>query len=338
MSLVTPAVTRKWNPYAEVTMRADRLLSIMLILQAQGKTTTRALAEMLEVSRRTILRDIDALSIAGVPVHAEAGHGGGVYLDERYRVSLTGLKEAEVRALFVSTRPGPLQDVGLGQAAEGTLLKLFAALPSLHRQEAERMQQRIHLDPAWWWHRGETLPHLETLKMAVFDDSRIQVRYERGDGSVSERILEPYSLVAKASVWYLVARRADELRTYRVSRFMSVQVLDEHFTRDAAFDLAQYWHTHSGAFVASMPTFAFTLRLPAARLQFLNWYASERYTIRDTSADKKHLVVDLRLSSAEEARMLVLGLGADAEILEPDALREAVLAQARQIAAGLSPA
>ncbi len=318
-------------------MRADRLLSIMLILQAQGKTTTLALAETLEVSRRTILRDIEALSIAGVPVHAEAGHGGGVYLDEHYRVSLTGLKEVEVRALFVSTRPGPLRDVGLGQAAEATLLKLFAALPSLHRQEAQRMQQRIHLDPAWWWHKGETLPHLETLKAAVFADYRVQVRYERGDGEVSERILEPYSLVAKASVWYLIARRDNELHTYRVSRFSRVEVLDTHFERDEAFDLAQYWHTHASEFVANMPTFAFTLRLTAARLQFLNWYASGRFTIRDTSPDGAHLMIDLLFSSLEEARMLVLGLGTDAEIIEPEALREAVLLQAQQIVAEFLP-
>lgn len=312
-------------------MRADRLLSIMLILQAQGKTTTSALAETLEVSRRTILRDIEALSIAGVPVHADAGHGGGVYLDEHYRVSLTGLKEAEVRALFVSTRPGPLGDIGLGVAAEATLLKLFAALPSLHRQEAERIQQRIHLDPAWWWHKGATLPFMEILKAAVFGDYCVQVRYERGDGSVSERILEPYSLVAKASVWYLIARRDGELRTYRVSRFSAVELLDTHFERDEAFDLAQYWHIHSSEFVANMPSFAFTLRLPAARLQFLNWYASERFTIRETNADGTQLVIDLRLSSLEEARMLVLGLGAEAEIIEPDILREAVFLQAQQI-------
>lgn len=317
-------------------MRADRLLSIMLILQAQGKTTTLALADRLEVSRRTILRDIEALSIAGVPVYAEAGHGGGVYLDEHYRVSLTGLKEAEVRALFVSSQLGPLQDVGLGHAAEATLLKLFAALPSLHRQEAERMQQRIHLDPAWWWHKGETLPYLETLKAAVFGDCCVQVRYERGDGSVSERILEPYSLVAKASVWYLIARREGELRTYRVSRFMAVEVLDTHFERDEAFDLAQYWHTHSSEFVASMPDFAFTLRLAAARVQFMNWYAAERYTIRDASPDGAALLVDVCLSSLEEARMLVLGLGTDAEVIEPEALREAVRLQAQQIVSQLS--
>ncbi|MBL8160473.1 MAG: YafY family transcriptional regulator [Anaerolineae bacterium] len=318
-------------------MRADRLLSIMLILQAQGKTTTFALAETLEVSRRTILRDIEALSIAGVPIHAEAGHGGGVYLDEHYRVTLTGLKEAEVRALFVSTRAGPLRDVGLEQAAEATLLKLFAALPSLHRREAGRMQQRIHLDPAWWWHRGKTLPHLETLRAAVFDDVCVKVRYERGDGEIVERIVEPYSLVAKASVWYLIARRNDELRTYRVSRFAAVELLDTHFERDEAFDLAQYWHNHTTEFVANMPYFAFTVRLPTARLQFLNWYASERYTIRDTSPDGTQLVLDLRLSSLEEARMLVLGLGTDAEIIEPDALREAVVLQAQQIVAKFSP-
>ncbi|MBW4438432.1 MAG: YafY family transcriptional regulator [Pleurocapsa minor GSE-CHR-MK-17-07R] len=318
-------------------MRADRLLSIMLILQAQGKTTTLALAETLEVSRRTILRDIEALSIAGVPVHAEAGHGGGVYLDEGYRVSLTGLKEAEVRALFVSTRPGPLGDVGLGQAADATLLKLFAALPSLHRQEARRMQQRIHLDPAWWWHKGEPLPHLETLKAAVFEDYRVRVRYARGDGEVSERILEPYSLVAKASVWYLIARRDEELRTYRVSRFLAVEVLDTHFERDETFDLAQYWHTHSSEFVANLPTFAFTLRLPAARLQFLNWYASGRFTVRDSTPEGTYLVIDLQVSSLDEARMLVLGLGTDAEIIEPDALRNAVLLQAQQFVARFSP-
>lgn len=318
-------------------MRADRLLSIMLILQAQGKTTTRALAKTLEVSRRTILRDIEALSIAGVPVHADAGHGGGVYLDEHYRVSLTGLKESEVRALFVSTHSGPLHDVGLGGAAESTLLKLFVTLSSLHQQEAERIRQRIHLDPSWWWHKGETLPHLETLKAAVFDDYRVSVRYERGDGQVVERILEPYGLVAKASVWYLIARRDDALRTYRVSRFIAVEALYERFERDSAFHLAQYWHAHADEFVAGMPHFAFTLRLNAARLPFLKLYASGRYTIRTTSPDGMHLVVDARFSSLEEARMLVLGLGTDAEIIEPDTLREAVLLQAQQIVAKFSP-
>ncbi|MDZ4671554.1 MAG: YafY family protein [Phototrophicales bacterium] len=317
-------------------MRADRLLSIMLILQAQGKTTTLALSEKLEVSRRTILRDIDALSIAGVPVHAEAGHGGGVYLDEHYRVSLTGLTESEVRALFVFNQPSPLRDVGLGRAVENTLLKLFAILPSQHRQEAEWIQQRILLDPASWWPPGKTLPHLETLKAAVFGDHHIQVRYEHGDGSVVERILEPYSLVAKASVWYLIARCDGELRTYRASRFIAVETMSERFERDVTFDIMKYWHTHVNEFIANMPSFAFTLRLNATRLKLLRLYAEGGYTIRDTSADGTVLTVDMQLTSLEEARMLVLGLGTDAEIIEPDELRKAVLLQAQQMVTHLS--
>jgi predicted DNA-binding transcriptional regulator YafY len=317
-------------------MRADRLLSIMFLLQAHGKTTTFALAEKLEVSRRTILRDIDALNIAGVPVHAEAGHGGGVYLDEHYRVSLTGLNEAEVRALFVSTQAGPLHDVGLGRAAEDTLLKLFAALPSLHRREVERMQQRILLDAAAWWPQGETLPYLEIFKAAVFDDYRVQVRYERGDGQVVERILDPYSLVAKASVWYVIAQCDSELRTYRMSRFIAVEPTQERFERDPTFDLTKYWQTQVNAFIANMPSFAFTLRLNATRLRLLRLYAAGGYTIRDTNADRTVITVDVRLSSFEEAQMLVLGLGADAEIIEPDELRAAVLSQAQHIVTHLS--
>lgn len=323
-------------------MRADRLLSIMFILQAQGKTTTAALAEKLAVSRRTILRDIDALSMAGVPIHADAGHGGGVYLDEHYRVSLNGLNKDEVHALFVATHLSPLADVGLGKAAEDTLLKLFAALPSLHRQEVERMRQRILLDASAWWPPPPAPPqsaaptHLETLKAAVLDDYRVRVQYQRGDGQVVARILEPYSLVAKAGVWYIIARRDGEWRTYRASRFITVEPINERFERDATFDLAAYWYTHVQAFIANMPAFAFTLRVSATRLRLLRLYAEGGYTIRNTSADGTVLTVDVCLSSVEEARMLVLGLGTDAEIVAPNELREAVLLQATQVIQHLS--
>ncbi|MGB7340864.1 MAG: YafY family protein [Phototrophicaceae bacterium] len=317
-------------------MRADRLLSIMFILQAQGKTTTYTLAEKLEVSRRTILRDIDALNVAGVPIHADAGHGGGVYLDEHYQVSLTGLKESEVRALFVSSSSNPLQDVGLGQAAEDTLLKLFATLPSLHRHEAERMQQRILLDPAWWWQTDEPVTYLGIFKEAVFEDYRVQVRYERGNGRIVEQVIDPYSLVAKASVWYLIAMYDGSLRTYRMSRFLKAQILTENFERDPEFDLTQYWENHIAEFVASVPEYAFTLRVNASRIKFLRLYAAGRYTIRDTSDGETKLIVDMLFSSLEEAQMIVLGLGIDADIIEPEILRETVLSQAQQIIAHLA--
>jgi predicted DNA-binding transcriptional regulator YafY len=307
-------------------MRADRLLSMMLLLQANGRLTTQALAESLEVSRRTILRDIDALSIAGIPIYAEAGHGGGVYLDENYRISLTGLNEAEVRALFVSTEAGPLRDIGLAKASDSILLKLFAALPSLHQKEVERVQQRIYLDPAWWWHTGQTLPFLETFKVAIFEDRRLAVRYERGNGEIIARVIEPYSLVAKASVWYLIALRDNEFRTYRVSRFQDVQVLDEKFHRQAHFDLATYWQQHSREFVANVEDYRFTLRLNADRLQFLKWYASGRYQL--TIADDGNgdgFIAQVTLGSLESARMFVMGIGLGACVIDPPELRQAVV-------------
>jgi predicted DNA-binding transcriptional regulator YafY len=151
-----------------------------------------------------------------------------------------------------------------------------------------------------------------------------------------ERILDPYSLVAKASVWYVIARRNGEMRTYRASRFVGVETMNERFERDPAFDLAGYWQTHVDEFIANMPSFAFTLRLRATRLKLLRLYAEGGYTIRDTSPDGTLLTVDLRLTSLEEAMMLVLGLGTDAEIIEPSKLREAVRLQAQQIVTHMS--
>ncbi|MDX1994204.1 MAG: YafY family protein [bacterium] len=313
-------------------MRADRLLSIMLLLQAKGQMTTQALADSLAVSRRTILRDVEALSLAGVPVYAEAGHGGGVSLDENYRVSLTGLNEAEVRSLFVSTVQGPLQDVGLGEAADKTLLKLFAALPSLHQREAERIQQRIYLDAAWWWHEGQTLPFLEMLKVAIFEEKRTRIRYEHGSGEVVERVVEPYSLVAKASVWYVIAFRDSEFRTYRVSRFHDVMLLNEKFTRQADFDLATYWRKHVHDFVANVSSYAFTLRIRSEKRQFLKWYAPGRYTIVEED-EGEFFIAHLRLGSLEAARMLVLGLGTDAEVIDPLELRLEIGTFVRQLTA-----
>lgn len=312
-------------------MRADRLLSIMLTLQANGKITTYQLAEKFEVSRRTILRDIDALSFAGIPIYTESGHGGGVYLDENYRVSLTGLNEAEVRAIFVSTQTDILQDVGLGRAIEDTMLKLFASLPSLHRHEAQQMQQRILLDSAPWWSQGDSLTYLDMLKKAVFEDYCVQVCYKRADGTTTQRRLEPYSLVAKASVWYLVAQRDNELRTYRVSRFSNVEITDKPFERDVTFDLTTYWRDHTKAFLDNMPTYSFTVSVKTHRMRLLKLYAEGSYTIRETSTDDTSANIDITLSSLEEAKMLVLGLGTDVEIIQPIELHEAVVEQAHHL-------
>ena len=197
-------------------MRADRLLSIIMLLQTRGRLTTQRLAEELGVSRRTILRDVDALSLVGVPIYSEGGHGGGIALDENYRTTLTGLQDREVRTLFVANHAPALDEIGLGEAAKSTLLKLLAVLPTSQRPSVEYIRQRILIDSAWWWRDAQPPPFWDQLQQAVYDDRCIQAVYERHDGETIERVLEPYSLIAKSSVWYLLAQHAR--RTTHLSR------------------------------------------------------------------------------------------------------------------------
>lgn len=312
-------------------MRADRLLSLVMILQTRGKMTTQTLADEMQVSRRTILRDIDALSGAGIPIYTDGGHGGGVALDENYRTSLTGLKEAEIRSLFVSGNNDLLKDVGLGAAAESSLLKLAAALPSAHQPSVDYIRQRIHIDPLWWWRNPEPLPFWDDLQRAVYDDHPIRMVYENYDREVSERVVEPYSLVAKSGLWYLIARRDDDFRTYRVSRIHSVEVLPDHFQRQPEFDLATYWQTHVDQFVQDMVEYAFKLRLHTSRLNFVKWLAPGRVHIAEPEDDQGWLTADIHIESLDLAKMLVFGLGKDAVVISPPELEAAVLHTAREL-------
>jgi predicted DNA-binding transcriptional regulator YafY len=311
-------------------MRADRLLAIVLLLQARGKTRAQALADELEVSRRTILRDVDALSAAGIPIYADGGHGGGIALDENYRTTLTGLHEAEVRSLFISTNTKLLGEIGLGEAAERTLMKLFAALPTRYQPSVDHIRQRIHIDPMWWWHDSQPMPFWNELQRAVYEDRPIRVVYERYDSEVVERELEPYSLVNKSSFWYLLAKRDGELRTYRVSRFQNVTVLDAHFQRDEDFDLASHWQVHLEAFRDNLSEYTFTLRVHPDRLNFVQWLLPGRCEILEAPVDG-WITIRLHLESMDLAKMMVFGLGARGEVLEPQELREAVLSTAREL-------
>ncbi len=266
-------------------MRADRLLSIMMLLQARGRMTTAALAAELEVSRRTILRDIDALSMAGIPVYAEGGHGGGVTLDEAYRTTLTGLKEQEARALFVAGGAGLLSQLGLGDAAATAQYKLAGALPHEHQAAVHHMRQRIYIDPLWWWHESEPLAFWQELQEAVQTDRRIRMRYETYQGEAAEREVEPYSLVAKTGAWYLVARRDGVFKTYRVTRIQWLTVLDTHFQRDPAFDLIAHWEASLDTFRDEFALYAFTLRVHPDRAPFLRWMMPGRALAVRTDAE-----------------------------------------------------
>lgn len=312
-------------------MRADRLLSILLLLQTRGKMTASQLAEEMEVSRRTILRDIDALSSAGVPVYASGGHGGDIGLDEQYRTSLTGLNEMEIQTLFIASNPALLHDIGLGSAVKSSRLKLSAALPARYHGMAAHIQQRIYIDPSWWWHDARPLPFWEDLQLAVFGDRLMHTIYTRADGTVVERLLEPYSLVAKGSLWYLIARRESEFRLYRVSRFQQVILLETTFTRVADFDLETYCHTHSSAFINTLKEYTCTLRVHIRRINFIQGLMPGRYRIIELDSGDGWLTLYFEVESVELARMLVFELGQDVQVIEPRSLRESILRMAYEI-------
>ena len=312
-------------------MRADPLLSIIMLLQTRGKMTAQTLAERLEVSRRTILRDIDALSAAGVPIYADGGHGGGIALDEKYRTTLAGLQDREVHTLFVSDNTVLLKDVGLGEAADRTMLKLLAGLPTAHQPSVEHIRQRILIDPTWWWRDAQSLEWWEQLQHAVHTDRRILAVYERHDGSVAERTLEPYSLVAKSSIWYLIAGRDGELRTYRVSRFRQITLLDTHYQRRPDFDLPSHWQAQMQRFGAIQSEYGFTLAMGAEGLRFLHQIVPGRYRELGAADEAGWVRVRVELESRDLAVMLVFGLGAKARVIEPPELREAIRESARDV-------
>jgi predicted DNA-binding transcriptional regulator YafY len=312
-------------------MRADRLLAIMLLLQTRGKMTAQTLADKLEVSRRTILRDIDALCAAGVPVYAEGGHGGGIALDEHYRTALAGLRDSEIRTLFIGNNAQLLSEIGLGDAAESTMLKLRAVLPASHQPSVEHMRQRILIDPTWWWRDAQPLSSWELFQQAVYEDRCIRAVYERPNGEAIERILEPYSLVAKSSIWYLIANHGGELHTYRVSRFRQITLLDTHFHRRADFDLPSYWRERLQDFGELVSGYVFTLRMHPDRMNFVKEIVPGRYHQDEPSGADSWITVHFQLESIDLAKMLVFGLGRHAIVVEPPELQQAILNAAREI-------
>lgn len=315
-------------------MRADRLLSIILLLQVHRRLTAGDLARRLEVSPRTIHRDMDALGAAGVPVVAERGTGGGWRLLEAYRTNLTGMNEAEVQSLFL-TRPARLfADLGLGQAADAALLKLLAALPARQRQNAEDMRQRIYIDAAGWRQSEEAVPLLPVLQEAIWQERRVRLTYRRGDGGVVDRTVDPLGLVAKGSLWYLIAAVEGEPRTYRVSRVRGVELLDEPCVRPPGFDLAAFWAQSTASFVERLPRYPATLRVAPAILARVR--SGERYTRveREEPPDGAGWVT-LVLAFQQEALACeyVLGFGPLIEVLEPATLRGEVRRAAEGVVA-----
>lgn len=312
-------------------MRADRLLSILLLLQANGLMPARALAERLEVSERTVHRDMEALSMAGVPVYAEKGRRGGWGLVDSYRTDLTGLTESELRSLVITSAPGVLADLGLGEAADRALIKLLAGLPEARRRAAESARGHLHIDPSGWRRPDEAAPFLGTLELALRTSRQIAMMYERAfDRSVVERVANPLGLVAKGSVWYLAATVDGRARTYRASRIRAVAILETQIERPADFDLATFWTESSAEFRAALPVHRIVLRVAPEAMPrvHLGWRFATVESEGDRDANGWTRCV-IRADSEEIAMECALILGGQAEVIEPVELRDRVLAAAR---------
>ncbi|MFE5139053.1 helix-turn-helix transcriptional regulator [Streptomyces fagopyri] len=320
-------------------MRAARLIKMVLLLQSRASMTAAELARELEVSERTVARDAQALSEAGVPVYADRGRAGGYRLIGGYRTRLTGLARGEAEALFLSGVPGALREMGLEDTASAARLKVSAALlPSL-RDASRTAAQRFHLDAPAWFSEPAAPELLPTVADAVWDDRPVVARYGRGGAEV-ERTLEPYGLVLKAGVWYLCARVPDAgtFRVYRIDRFTAIGLGEERFRRDEGFDLPGFWEERAGQFARSILRAEAVVRLSPDGVRRLPHAvgppaASAALDACGAPDDRGWVTATLPVESEEVAHTQLTGLGSEVEVLSPAALRERFAADAARLAA-----
>ncbi|MBW6433583.1 WYL domain-containing protein [Actinoplanes hulinensis] len=309
-------------------MRASRLLSLVLLLQDRGRLTAQQLAEELDVSVRTVYRDIEALGAAGVPVYAELGANGGYQLVDGYRTRLTGLTPQEAGAILLAGVPEAAAELGLGAVLTTAELKLRASLPARLARHVDEIRDRFHLDAAGWFRETETHPHLTALAGAVWNRRRARMRYRRHRAPHEvDRLIDPLGIVLKAGVWYFVARVDGSARTYRVATILDLTVLDETFERPEGFDLATTWAEWAVDFERRLHRGVATVRFSPAGLERIP-YLMTRAMARDVSSGLGSpdpdgwTTITLPIESVRHAHAEFLRLGADVEVLEPAELRD----------------
>lgn len=316
-------------------MRASRLLSILILLQLRGRLTASDLAIEFEVSERTIYRDIDALSAAGVPIYGDRGPGGGFQLLDGYRTRLTGLLTGEAEAAMMIGLPGPAAELGLGTEASAARNKLMSALPDAGAALADRMAARFHLDPIDWYRGSEALPYLPTIARAVLDQRTLRMRYESWQG-VRDWNVEPLGLVLKAGIWYLAARGAEKVRVFRVSQIQALTVSDAGFERPVDFHLATWWRTEQARFEADLFTTQAIVRASAEGCKRLAAQSPRGATAVSAAAPADPdgwRRMTMMIEDADHGAREMLALGAEIEVVGPDSFRRRVAALAREILA-----
>lgn len=321
-------------------MRASRLLSILILLQMRGRLSAEALAAEFEVSVRTIYRDIDQLSAAGVPVYAERGRTGGFELMDGWRTRLTGFTPAEADALLLAGVGDAAADLGIGAEAAAAQLKMLASLPPDSGASATRVAQRFHLDPVNWYARAEPLDILPALAGAVWRERRITIRYESWKDVVTREV-DPLGLVLKGGVWYLVAAVKGQPRTYRVSNIQGLDVSEKPARRPPRFDLARFWKSWAKDFEARLLQDRATVKISPAGMKVLR----DVSPVAAQALELKHrkckpdgwIKGDIPIETQAYAALQLLRLGAEIEVTAPPELRAAIAKEARRVAALYAP-
>ena len=308
-------------------MKADRLVSILLLLQSAQRRTARELATRLEVSERTIYRDVDALSASGVPVYTERGSDGGIALAEGYRKALMHFGEEEIRALFVSGS-AILSDLGLGAGLDRALEKLRGGLSDMQRQAAEKARNRVHIDQRRWNQQDAPVEKLAMLRRAVWDDRCVNLTYEDRHRTRTTRACDPFGLVSKAGVWYLVARTPEGFRSFRVDRIAAIEELDARFDRPPDFDLDDHWKRISADIMTSQSrTYPVKVRVDPETLAMITGF----WPIENDPDDPN--VVRVMFSNAQAALYQVLSWGDGVSVIEPPELKAAIVEHATTLIA-----
>jgi predicted DNA-binding transcriptional regulator YafY len=318
-------------------MQADRLLALLLLLQSYGRLSAASLARELEVSTRTVYRDLDALSAAGVPVYAERGRHGGCALLPGFRTDVTGMTADEARALFVFAGRGLPTGLGHDADLKSALRKLLAAVPEPHRPLAVQARDRVVVDPTGWSQGPEELPHLAVVEEAVWLDRKLELRYRSSDAPTGRiLIVEPYGLVAKAGIWYLIAAEDGDPRLYRVSRVEDARLLEEPSSRPTGLDLEVLWldlrrrFDERGGQGLSVRVRVQTAILP----RFLRLAAGPTIAAPNIGPqDPDWTTVGLQFRGEGPAVALLLSLGASVEALEPASIRLTMADAAQAIVA-----
>lgn len=315
-------------------MRASRLLSIQMLLETHGRMSATALARALEVSVRTLHRDIDELTSSGVPVYAERGRAGGFQLMPGWKTTLTGLTPSEAEAVFLTGLAGPAADLGLGTPVRNASLKLLAALPAPMRGRAHRVSLRLHLDPVEWYRESEPVPFLSLAATAVWEDRPMAISYESWT-QTARRTVHPLGLVLKAGIWYLVAARNGQPRTWRVASIRDARLLDGTVARPKGFDLAAYWRESVRRFEVEL--FTGRARVAAtprglADLRRINAALARAVAQAPAPGRDGRVELEIPIESTDHAAGQLLRLSPEVEALGPPALRQALRARAAQAA------